>query len=193
MTLALPPGPAPAPRRQIFVGTALVCVAGTMLIGGQLAIWALIRERAVDAGERFPEKFEIPEVPSNVMLITIYALCLFAQWTVYAAKRGDRVHVGLSLGIVALMALAFINAQAYVYHAMEMPSRRQRVRRHVLRDHGHDAGAGDHRAGLHRASPRSASLGGRSGELELVSSHAMYWYFVAAAFSGVWFLVYVTK
>ena len=71
--------------------------------------------------ERFPEKFEIPEVPSNVMLITIYALCLFAQWTVHAAKRGDRVHVGLSLGIVAVMTLAFINAQAYVYHAMEMP------------------------------------------------------------------------
>jgi cytochrome c oxidase subunit 3 len=37
------------------------------------------------------------------------------------------------------------------------------------------------------------ALGGRRGELELVSSHAMYWYFVAAAFSGVWFLVYVTK
>ena len=37
------------------------------------------------------------------------------------------------------------------------------------------------------------ALGGRGGELELVSSHAMYWYFVAAAFSGVWFLVYVTK
>jgi hypothetical protein len=31
------------------------------------------------------------------------------------------VHVGLSLGIVAVMTLAFINAQAYVYHAMEMP------------------------------------------------------------------------
>ena len=55
-----------------------------MLFGGMLAIWALIRERAVDAGERFPEKFQIPEVPSNVMLITIYALCLFAQWAVYA-------------------------------------------------------------------------------------------------------------
>jgi cytochrome c oxidase subunit 3 len=36
------------------------------------------------------------------------------------------------------------------------------------------------------------SLGGRS-ELELVSAHALYWYFVAAAFSAVWFLVYVTK
>ena len=37
------------------------------------------------------------------------------------------------------------------------------------------------------------ALGGRGDELELVSSYAMYWYFVAAAFSGVWFLVYVTK
>ena len=63
MTLALPPGPAPAPRRQIFVGTALACVAGTMLIGGQLAIWALIRDRAVDAGERFPSRSRSPRSP----------------------------------------------------------------------------------------------------------------------------------
>lgn len=192
MTLALPPGPAPAPRRQIFVGTALACVAGTMLVGGQLAIWALIRERAVDAGERFPEKFEIPEVPSNVMLITIYALCLFAQWTVYAAKRGDRVHVGLSLGIVAVMTLAFINAQAYIYHAMEMP----------IADSAYPgmfyAITGTMLAlviiGLVFTGVTAfRMLGGRSGDLELVSAHAMYWYFVAAAFSGVWFLVYVTK
>ena len=71
-----------------------------MLIGGQLAIWALIRERVVDAGERFPAKFEITEVASNVMLMTLFALCLFAQWAVYSAKRGDRMHVGLALGVV---------------------------------------------------------------------------------------------
>ncbi len=192
MTLALPPGPAPAPRRQIFVGTALACVAGTMLIGGQLAIWALIRERAVDAGERFPGSVEMPEVASNVMLMTLYALCLFAQWTVYAAKRGDRMHVGLSLGIVGLMAVAFINAQAYVYSAMEMP----------VADGGYPgmfyAITGTMLAlviiGLvFTVVTAFRALGGRGGELELVSSHAMYWYFVAAAFSGVWFLVYVTK
>jgi cytochrome c oxidase subunit 3 len=192
VTLALPPGPAPAPRRQLFVGTALACVAGTMLIGGQLAIWALIRERAVDAGERFPGEFEIPEVPSNVMLMTLYALCLFAQWTVYSAKRGDRMHVGLSLGIVGLMALAFINAQAYVYNVMEMP----------VADSGYPgmfyAITGTMLAlviiGLvFTAITAFRTLGGRGGELELVSSHAMYWYFVAAAFSGVWFFVYVTK
>jgi cytochrome c oxidase subunit 3 len=192
VTLALPSGPVPAPRRQIFVGTALGCVAGTMLIGGQLAIWALIRDRAVDAGERFPASFEIPEVASNVMLMTLYALCLFAQWTVYSARRGDRMHVGLSLGIVALMAIAFINAQAYVYNAMEMP----------VADGGYPgmfyAITGTMLAlviiGLvFTAVTAFRALGGRRGELELVSSHAMYWYFVAAAFSGVWFLVYVTK
>jgi cytochrome c oxidase subunit 3 len=192
VTLALPSGPAPAPRRQIFVGTALGCVAGTMLIGGQLAIWALIRDRAVDAGARFPASFEIPEVASNVMLMTLYALCLFAQWTVYSAKRGDHMHVGLSLGIVALMAIAFINAQAYVYNTMEMP----------VADGGYPgmfyAITGTMLAlviiGLvFTAVTAFRALGGRRGELELVSSHAMYWYFVAAAFSGVWFLVYVTK
>ncbi|MGH9133873.1 MAG: cytochrome c oxidase subunit 3 [Ilumatobacteraceae bacterium] len=191
MTLALPPGPARAPRRQIFVGTALACVAGTMLIGGQLAIWSLIRQRAVDAGERFPASFEIPEVASNVMLMTLYVLCLFAQWTVYSVKRGDRMHAGLSLGIVATMGVAFINAQAYVYHVMEMP----------VADGGYPGmfyaitatmlalvgiGLGFTAVTAFRA------LGGR-GELELVSAHALYWYFVAAAFSGVWFLVYVTK
>jgi heme/copper-type cytochrome/quinol oxidase subunit 3 len=192
VTLALPAGPAPAPRRQIFVGTALACVAGTMLIGGQLAIWALIRERAVDAGQRFPAKFEIPEVASNVMLMTLYALCLFAQWTVHSAKRGDRMHVGLSLGIVGLMAVAFVNAQAYVYHRMEMP----------IADGGYPgmfyAITGTMLAlviiGLvFTAITAFRSLGGRGGELELVASHALYWYFVAAAFSGVWFAVYVTK
>ena len=192
MTYALPPGPSPAPRRQIFVGTALACMAGTMLIGGQLAIWALIRDRTVDAGERFPATFQIPEVASNVMLMTLFTLCLFAQWTVYSAKRGDRMHVGLSLGIVGLMAIAFINAQAYVYNAMEMP----------IADGGYPgmfyAITGTMLAlviiGLvFTAVTAFRALGGRSGELELVSSHAMYWYFVAAAFSGVWFLVYVTK
>ena len=118
---ALPPAPLPEPRRQLLVGTALVSLAGSTLIGGMLGIWLLMRERAVDAGERFPGEFAIPEVPSNVMLITIVGLCLFAQWTVYAAKRADRANIGLSLGLVGIMGIAFINAQAFVYFEMGMP------------------------------------------------------------------------
>jgi hypothetical protein len=36
-------------------------------------------------------------------------------------------------------------------------------------------------------------LGGRTGDHELVSANALYWYFVTAAFAAVWFVVYVTK
>ena len=192
MTLALPAAPLPPPRRQLLVGTALACVAGTMLIGGMLAIWVLLRERAVDAGERFPADFTIPEVASNVMLMTIVALCLFAQWTLYAAKRRDRVNVGLSLGVVGVMAVAFINAQAFVYHSMEMP----------ISD-GTYPGLFYAMTGtilvlvviglVFAAVCAFRYLGGRLQETELIAAHALYWYFVAAAFAAVWFVVYVTK
>ncbi len=75
----------------------------------------------VDTGERFPVDYIITEVASNVMLMTIFALCLFAQWAVYAGKRGDRAHAALALAVVALMAIAFINGQAFVWHTMEVP------------------------------------------------------------------------
>jgi len=37
------------------------------------------------------------------------------------------------------------------------------------------------------------ALGGRLQETDVLSAHALYWYFAAAAYSAVWFVVYVTK
>jgi heme/copper-type cytochrome/quinol oxidase subunit 3 len=188
---ALPPAPPPAPRRQVLMGTALVALAGSTLMGGMLGIWMLMRERAVDAGERFPGDATIPEVPSNVMLITIIGLCLFAQWTVYAAGRDDRANVGLSLGLVGIMGIAFINAQAFIYVTMELP----------IAEGGYPgmfyAVTGTMLAivvcGLvFTLVTAFRALGGRS-ERELVAAHALYWYFAAAAYCAVWFVVYVTK
>ena len=34
------------------------------------------------------------------MLIGVWALVVFAQWAVYAARRGDKAHTGLALGLV---------------------------------------------------------------------------------------------
>lgn len=192
MTLALPAAAAPAPRRQVFVATALAGVAGTMMIGGMLAIWVLLRDRVVSAGERFPDSYIIPEVPSNVMLITVWSLCLFAQWAVYSARRSDRGHTALALGVVFLMGLAYVNAQAFVYVDMGV----------VLADSAYGAlfyavtgtMAALVIAGLvYTVVAAFRSLGGRDREVELISAHAMYWYFIAAAYSAVWFVVYVTK
>ena len=192
MTQALPAAPQPPPRRQVLIGTALGCAAGTMLVGGMLAVWILMRERVVATGEPWvPEDASIPEVPSNIMFISFFALLLFAQWAVHAMKRRQRVNTGLALGTTAVVAIAIINAQGYVYSQMELP----------IAGSGYGPmfysitgvflvlmviGLGYTGVAAFRV------LGGREDD-ELVISHALYWYFVAAAFAAIWLFVYVTK
>jgi heme/copper-type cytochrome/quinol oxidase subunit 3 len=188
----LPPAADPAPRRQLFVATAVAGVAGSMLVGTMLAIWVLLRERVVEAGERFPVDYIITEVATNVMLMTIWGLCLFAQWAVYAGTRGDRAHTGLALGVVAVLGIAFVNAQAFVYSQMGVG---------ISDDH---YGALFYAvtgtmmaiviAGLvYTTVAAFRALGGRLQETEILSAHALYWYFAATAYTAVWFVVYVTK
>jgi heme/copper-type cytochrome/quinol oxidase subunit 3 len=192
---ALPAAPAPPPRRQVLVGTALAGAGTLMLIGGMLAVWYQQRSRAHDAGEPWlPEGITIPEVPTNVMLFGLVGLVLFAQWAVHATRRQDRINAGLALGLVALMALAVINAQVYVFNQMHLPLA--------------DEMAGY--AGMFYAVTGTMTalfgaglvftlitafrvLGGRVRDHELVVAHALYWYVLTAAFAAVWFVVYVTK
>lgn len=192
MTYALPAAPAPAPRRQLFVGTALACVAGTMLIGGMLAVWVLLRERVVSAGGRFPVDYIITEVASNVMLMTIWALCLFAQWAVYAGNRNDRAHTAIALFLVGLLGIAFINAQAFVYVTMGVPISENYYGALFYAVTGTMTALVV--AGVaYTLIVAFRVLGGRLGDTEILSAHALYWYFAAAAYSAVWFVVYVTK
>jgi heme/copper-type cytochrome/quinol oxidase subunit 3 len=192
---ALPPAPAAPPRRQIFVGTAIGSVAAMMLIGGMLAVYIRIRERTIDTSEDglwVPKGIEIPQVPTNVMLMSFFALALFAQWAVYASRRRDRPHLGLALGLVALIGLAIINAQAYVYSRTELPI-------------GGTAFAGMFYTitgtmtalviigVVFTAITAFRVLGGRDADSEIVSAHALYWYALSAVFSALWLIVYVTK
>jgi len=192
MTLALPAPPAPPAQRQLLVGTSLAVAAGVMMMSSMLSIWVLFRTRAVDLGERFPGTYEISEVASNVMLITVAALCLFAQWAVYAAKRADRMNVGIALGVTAVLAIAVINAQAFIWVDMAVP----------IADGGYAVvfyaitGLIVALAIIGLVMTAVAAfrfLGGHLRETELISSTALYWYFLAAAYTAVWFVVYVTK
>lgn len=191
--MALPAAAPPAPRRQMLVGTALACVAGSTLVGGMLAIWVLLRERFLDGGgERFPVDYIITEVASNVMLMTIFTLCVFAQWAVYSAKRGDRGHTGLALGIVGVLAVAFINGQAFVWYTMAVPLAENYYGALFYAVTGTMTALVI--AGIvYTAVAAVRALGGRLGEVEVLSAHALYWYFAAAAYTAVWFVVYVTK
>ncbi len=194
MSYALPPAPAPPPRRQVLVGTALAGAGTIALIGAMLAVWVVQRERALDSADAtwVPDDVTIPEVPANVMLIGMIGVVVFAQWAVYAARRGDRVHTGLAFGLVGLIALAVINAQAYIWNQIELP----------IADGGYPgmfyAITGTMTALLvvgvfFTAVTAFRYLGGRTTDREIVAAHALYWYVLAAAFSAVWFVVYVTK
>ena len=190
---ALPAAPAPPPRQQVFVGTAIAGAGIVMLVGAMLAVWILQRERAIDAeGTWLPAGVSIPEVPVNVMLIGVWTLVVFAQWAAYSARRGDKAHTALALGLVGLFTLALVNAQAYVYSQMEMP----------IAETGY--------AGMFYAITGTMTvlmviglvftgvsafrfLGGRMQDREVVAAHALYWYVLAITFSAMWLIVYVTK
>jgi heme/copper-type cytochrome/quinol oxidase subunit 3 len=190
---ALAAGPAPAPRNQLVVGAALGSIAVAMLTGGMLAVWAVKRSAAIEAGETWlPNGVAIPEVPSNVMLIAFAAICSFAQWAVWAAKRNDRANTVFALGTTAFVALLIINAQAYIWSQT-------------------DVGVSDGAYGsmffaitgtfvalmivglLFTVVAAFRYLAGRTLDQEILTAHAIFWYAMTAVFTAIWFVVYVTK
>ena len=190
---ALPAAAPPAPKRQLLVGTVLAVVAMFMITGGMLAVWALQRTRSIDdTGTWVPDGVTIPEVPTNEMLISFIGICVFAQWAVYAAHRRDRGHTVLALGCSALVALLVINAQAFSYHEMGLGIADGTYAAMFYGVTGlfvvlMIAGL------LFTAVAAFRYIGGRIGDDELIVAHAIYWYAMAAVYSAIWFVVYVTK
>lgn len=198
--LALPPASPPAPRRQIFVGTAVAGAAALMLMGGMMATWLKFRADAPvrESMKRgfikdwMPEKVIVPEVAANMMLLGLLVILVMAQWAVYSAKRQDRVHAGLAFGVTSLMALAVINAQIFIWTQMGVVAVDGAF--HSMFYAATGVMMALFLSGLvFTAVAAFRFLGGRTKEVELVSAHALYWYFLTAAFCAVWFVIYVQK
>ncbi len=189
---ALAAPPAPPARRQVLVGMSLATVAMTMLTGGMLGVWMLLRSRMIDAGNDWvPSGVTIPEVPSNIMLIAFAPVCVCAQWAVWSAKRDDRPNALLALGITALLALMIINAQFFIYYEFGV----------ALADGTYGTlffGITGMFVALMiigllvTAVTAFRVFGGRT-DGELLAAHAIYWYALSAVFAAIWFVVYVTK
>lgn len=189
---ALTAGPAAAPRRQIIAGSVVASMAMVMLTGGMLAVWSEQRTNFVESdGTWIPDGVVIPEVAANVALIAFIAICTFAQWAVWAVRRNDRGHAAFALGTTALTAIMVINAQAFIYADMGLG----------ISD-GAYATMFYAVTGMlvllmiigvvFTAVTAFRSIGGRSDN-DIVVAHAIYWYTMAAVFTAVWFVVYVTK
>lgn len=191
--IALPSAPAPAPRRQIFVGTAIASAAMLSLFGGMLALYVRLREQALLTQDRWvPEGVSIELVPANIMLLAFIPIGVFAQWAVYSAKRDDRPHTGTALGLTGVIGLMFINAQAYIYSQAELPANEGT---YAVLFYGLTGALMAAAIGgvVFSAITAFRYLGGRVTDREVVSAHALYWYALSAAFALLWFVVYVTK
>jgi heme/copper-type cytochrome/quinol oxidase subunit 3 len=195
--LALPAAAAPAPRRQMLVGTAVACVAMGALIGSMLALWMRMRTEALHSTAHvwIPKGTKVPMVPANTMLLALIPICVFAQWAVYAARRNARSHTALALALVAVIGLAIINAQAFIYERMKLAINGKKATAFNSMFYSLTGtfvllviiGIGFSAVTAFRY------LGGRTSDREIVSSHALYWYFLSAVFCALWFVVYVTK
>ncbi len=198
--LALPPAPAPAPRRQLLIGTSVAGAAAAMMVGGMLAVWWRFREASpvrAGNGEKLikdwvPKDVDIPMVPVNVLLFTLVMACLMGQYAAYAAKRGDRSNATLGLAVTLLMGLAGLNAQAYIWGQTKLGIADGPFETMFYAVTGTFfvlviVGLVFSLVALFR------QLGGRTGDHEVVASHALFWYILTGIFIAVWFVVYVTK
>ena len=196
----LPAGAPPAARNTILVGVGAVAVAGTMLMYGMLAVWFKFRDaaplRAAKNGKLIrdwlPADIAIPEVVTNTLMITMVVTCVMAQWAVYSAKRNDSSHAGLALLVTSMLGVAAINGQVAVYVQM-----------------GIGIMDGPYQTMFYAVTGTMLFLlvtgiafslatmfsvyAGRVRDHQVVSAHALYWYFLATAFLAMWFVVYVQK
>jgi cytochrome c oxidase subunit 3 len=201
MTLALPSAPSQTPRRQVFVATALAAAAAGMLMAGMLAVWMKFRAGAptrVSADglkvikDWMSKDITMPEVATNTMFATFPVTALMAQWAVYSAKRRDSQHRSFALAVVFVLGIAIVNAQVAIYAQLDI----------ALADSAYTtlffAITGTMLAlvvvgMIFTAVAFFRSVGGRDDDQQVISAHALYWYFLTAAFTAVWFFVYVQK
>jgi heme/copper-type cytochrome/quinol oxidase subunit 3 len=172
-----------------------------MLVAGMLAVWMKFRAAAparlsadglYQIKDWLPESVKIPEVAANTMFVGMLIVPLMAQWAVYSAKRRDGQHRSLALAICFAMGIAIVNAQVAVYAQMEIGVADGAYQSMFYAITGTMvllivAGMAFSLVAFFR------SVGGRDADVQIVSGHAMYWYFITAAFTAMWFVVYVQK
>ena len=117
---------------------------------------------------------------------------LMAPGAVYSAKRGDKGHRSLAILITFFVGLAIVNAQMAIYMKMDIGMADGAYQSMFYAITGTMtflvvAGMAFSAVAFFR------SVGGRDDDQQLISAHALYWYFLTAAFTAVWFFVYVQK
>lgn len=196
--IALPAAPAPPRPRLLLVGTALACVAGSMLFAGLLGEYLYARNASGGTTDKWlPSGTVMPDIATNIVLIGMIFALIMASWAVYAVRRGSRTDAYLALGLTAFFGLAVLNAQVYIWRQLKIGILKPKGQPFPLFFYGATgtlfaailtgvvfAGVMAFRTAGGRSTPKDA---------EALSAHTLYWYFLTAATLAVWAVVYVNK
>jgi cytochrome c oxidase subunit 3 len=187
---ALPPVAPPRRGRLVSIGTAFVSLGTVMFFAGLLGFY--LTQRASNPG--WLEGVNIPLPMPNVMMVTLLMSVVTIQWAYYAIVNRDRPNAYLAMGLTLLFAVAFMNAQAYLYTQMGL----------VLRDSfeavliytitgAYLAVLGA--AMVYLAIAMFRALGGQytGSQTDSLAGAVMFWYVVTAIYAVIWLAIYVTK
>jgi heme/copper-type cytochrome/quinol oxidase subunit 3 len=199
--LALPPAPAAARPRTLFVATALASVGVMALIGGMLAAYVHLRDQAGGTSAAWlADDLIMPEVATNIMLITMVFASFTVQWAYWSISHNDRRHTYVALALTALFGIAVVNAQIYTYQELALPIANPEdpaASRYAMLVY---AVTGTFLALLVAGIVFAAvmafrTLGGRysARDNEGLAATALYWHVLTAIFVAVWYVVYVVK
>lgn len=192
------------PQRRtstVFVASAFVAGAIATLMGGMLAMWLQFRANAPTRVAQdgtslikdwLKKDVTIPEVASNTMMFTFVIACVMAQWAVYSARRGDKSHTTLALGVTLFTGLALLNAQIALWIQMELVLRND-VYETMFYSITGAMFAIIASAMIYSLVAMFRVLAGRIHDHDVLAGHALYWYAVSGIFAVMWFVVYVQK
>jgi heme/copper-type cytochrome/quinol oxidase subunit 3 len=188
---SLPAAP-PARRGTLLTGTLLAIAAGTMLVGGLLAIYFQARDAVVSGGGTWglPAK----DMPNGALSVTYLALLLSAftaQWAYSAITVGERRQTYVAVGVTMLLGAAFINGLTFCYTQLGLVAGNSTYANVVY------AVSGTHLFLVIAALALFVVmgfrvLGGQFGpeNAEFVTSAVAVWHFVVAAGFAVWWCLW---
>lgn len=197
----LPPG-ANRPR-VLFVGTAFVAGAITVLFAALLGIYLAVRHSVItgalvdgEAPVWFADGQTIPLTPANIAVATMLISCVTMQWAVQAVKDDDRRNAFFALILTVLFGAAVINATSFLYTQSGFSLTEASNPASLL----FYAVTGSHLALLAGAMVfvtvmTVRTFGGEFGgrDREGIVAASLIWYLTTGIMLVVWYAVYVTK
>ena len=196
-----PPATQQRPRSLLIAATIFSGVA-IMVMATLVGLYLSARQTALAGHAEWIPAGGLPLTGPNTALFTLLLSIPAMAWAQYALRNDDRQSIWVSYGIVLLLGAAFINAESFVLHSLNLST-----------DPKKSVGIADSDTalliftivGVHLVMIGAAMasvlvtgfriLGGRLDrrDRDAVDAVALFWYVSVALFGVLWYAVYVMK